>query len=92
MHSAEDGPVQSVTLDESGVPDVISCVKYCVMEPECSSFNFESSTSRCQLNNATAKQFPNDLRNNVTSSDYYERLQTKAFVMNKIKIYSDEMP
>ena len=70
-----------VTHDESGVPDVMACVSCCTMAPGCLSFNYDPSSLQCQLNNATASQFPGNLHTKDVLYDHYENVRIKHFIV-----------
>ena len=63
--------VSHVTHNEIKVPDIIVS--------GCLSFNYSPSLQRCQLNNATAGDFPLDL-NSSTFYDYYESPSLRGYI------------
>lgn len=71
-----------VIHNEEAMKDVTSCFTYCLLVPECVSFNYEASSQVCQLNNATSTQFPQDLYDTQSLFQYYERISVLVMKNN----------
>lgn len=48
-----------------------ACMKYCIMTIDCKSFNYSPNKVTCELNNATALEFQNDLQSRSDFNYYY---------------------
>ena len=64
------------------VKDVTSCITYCLLVPGCDSFNYDPRALLCQLNNATARQYPLDMRRTSNPFEYYESVPVISVVAN----------
>jgi hypothetical protein len=54
------------------VTDDLICMRYCTLDTTCKTFNYNLNMSTCELNNATAEEYPHHLKPRPGYKYFYE--------------------